>query len=164
MRHIAYISVGSNLGDRLVNCQNGIDSLTRAEDAVLIKQAPFYITEPVDYEDQNWFINSVVQIETVLDPFQLFDMLKAIEGEGGRTDTGVRFGPRTLDLDILLFDELVIASPALEIPHPRMHKRRFVLKPMCDIDPEVVHPVSKTDMKTLLNSLGDDGQRVVRYT
>ena len=104
-----------------------------------------------------------IKIETTLVPLQLLKELRTIETLAGRTDSGVKFGPRVLDLDILFYDDLVENSSGLVIPHPRMHKRRFVLKPICDIDPKLVHPVLKKDMQYLLDNLDDGGQKVVRY-
>lgn len=135
----------------------------RSGASVLKDQSWFYKTEPVDYMDQDWFINSVVKIETILDPFQLINELKSIQHDAGRKDNEIRFGPRILDLDIILYDDLIISSSDLKIPHPRMHKRRFVLRPICDIDLKIVHPVFKKDMQCLLDNLGDNTQRIVRY-
>ena len=89
-----------------------------------------------------------------LDPFELLKKLKSIEPDAGRVDDPIRFGPRILDLDIILYDDLVTNCSELIIPHPRMHKRRFVLRPICDIDPEIVHPVLKKEMQDLLDDPG----------
>ncbi len=159
-QHIAYISAGSNIGNRLENCQNGITALTESNIATLKAKSPFYITEPVDYINQDWFVNLVVKIGTRLDPFRLLDKLKSIQSNAGRNHNAERFGPRILDLDIIMYDDFVINSPELIIPHPEMHKRHFVLKPICGIDPHIVHPVLKKDMQCLLDSLDDDGQMV----
>ena len=161
--HIAYISVGSNMGDRLQNCRQGITALTRAGGSRIVAQSRIYMTEPVDYEDQDWFINMAVKLETANDPFELLDTIKSIQRAAGRIQDVIRFGPRVLDLDILFFDDLVIDSGRLVVPHPRMHQRRFVLKPICDIDPTIVHPVLKKDMQSLLNGLGQDEQKVIEY-
>ncbi|MBL7180756.1 MAG: 2-amino-4-hydroxy-6-hydroxymethyldihydropteridine diphosphokinase [Desulfobacterales bacterium] len=165
--HTAFIGVGSNLGNKRLNCRNGIDALTKSGTAVLKDQSRFYKTEPVDYEDQDWFVNAVVKIETPLDPFELLKTLKSIELRAGRIRNPIRFGPRILDLDIIFYDDLVIKTSQFEIPHPRMHKRHFVLKPICDIDPTVVHSVFKKDVRHLLDDLvdhlGEDGQKVVEY-
>jgi 2-amino-4-hydroxy-6-hydroxymethyldihydropteridine diphosphokinase len=161
-RHTAYISVGSNLGDKLENCRRGIRRLER--DEVRLKaESRIYQTEPVDYLDQDWFINIVVKIETLLDPFRLLRRLQSIQRKAGRLQDSIRFGPRVLDLDIIFYDEVVIHSAQLVIPHPRMHKRRFVLQPLCDIDPAIMHPVLKTDVRTLLNRLDDNEQRIIEY-
>lgn len=121
------------------------------------------MTEPVDYTDQDWFINAVIKIETPLDPFKLLNILKAVERGIGRIDTGIRFGPRVLDMDIILYEDRIISGKGLSVPHPRMHKRRFVLKPLCDIDPEIVHPVLKKDIQSLLNNLNDNEQRIIQH-
>ena len=162
-KHTAYISIGSNIGDKLLNCQKGIAALTKSGRSFITGQSDYYKTEPVDYTDQDWFVNSAVKIETALDPFQLFCELKAIEKETGRTEGRIKYGPRILDLDIIFYDDIVINSSKLIIPHPDMHKRRFVLKPICDIDSKLVHPVLKMDMQYLLNNLDDKHQRVVQY-
>ena len=161
--HTVYIGAGSNIGNKLLNCRNGIASLTTFGKAVLKDRSRFYRTEPVDYEEQDWFINCVVKIETTLTPFQLLSRLKAIERDAGRMNHSVRFGPRILDLDILLWDDLVFNSSELVIPHPRMHKRRFVLQPICDIDSKIIHPVLMKDMKTLLEMLDKNEQGIVAY-
>jgi 2-amino-4-hydroxy-6-hydroxymethyldihydropteridine diphosphokinase len=163
MIHTAYIGVGSNIGDKLLNCKNGIVALAKLQNTHLKKLSRCYQTEPVDYKHQDWFINCVVKIETDLDAFQLVKELKSIEHDAGRMDDTVRFGPRILDMDILLFDNIVMNSCGLIIPHPRMHKRRFVLKPICDIEPSIVHPVLHKEMRYLLADLEENGQRIIEY-
>jgi 2-amino-4-hydroxy-6-hydroxymethyldihydropteridine diphosphokinase len=161
--HIAYISVGSNLGQKVENCRSGIATLIRSGNTRLVDQSPIYRTEPVDYLDQEWFVNCVVKIETGLDPLSLLHILKSIERAAGRIKDTIRFGPRVLDLDIILFDDLVMNAPTLTVPHPRMHKRRFVLKPICDIDPDIHHPVLHRTMESLLEDLDEKGQRIIEY-
>jgi len=161
--HVAYISTGSNIGEKCRNCRQGIDALTKGGISFLRDRSLFYATEPVDYKDQDWFINIVVKIETFFDAFELLEQLKKIESKAGRIGSEKRFGPRILDMDIIFYDDLVIKSPKLVVPHPRMHKRRFVLKPICDIDPTIVHPVLQKNMKYLLDKLGVEGQRIVQY-
>ena len=158
--HIAIISVGSNIGDKLGNCRQGIDNLVESDQATLVKMSRFYRTSPVDYKEQDWFVNAAVQIETTLEPRDLLAFLQAIQLQAGRSKGGIRFGPRILDLDIIFYDCLVVKIPALEIPHPRMHKRRFVLQPICDIDPDIVHPLLNMSVKSLLNQLHDNEQEV----
>ena len=155
----AFISVGSNLGDKLENCQRGVTSLTRCGCEV-ITQSGIYRTEPVDYLDQDWFVNYVVQIDTRLEPLQLLDAIHTIQRESGRGPNKIRFGPRILDLDIVLYNSITFETSQLIIPHPRMHKRRFVLQPLCDIDPTLIHPVLNVDMLSLLHALDDDEQRI----
>ena len=161
--HIAYVSIGSNIGQKLLNCQKGIAALKDSEVSFLMAQSQFYRTEPVDYEDQDWFVNAAVKIETHADPIDLLKELMAIEAAAGRKRNAVKFGPRIIDLDIIMYDDLVMCSRELELPHPRMHKRRFVLRPMCDIGPDVIHPVLKKDMQNLLDGLDENQQKVNRY-
>ena len=161
--HTAYICVGSNLGNKLENCRQGVAELTRGKTSRLMEQSPVYQTEPVDYKDQDWFVNYVVKIETVLEPLALLGRLESIELHAGRTRDSVRFGPRVLDLDIIFYDEMVMDDPRLVIPHPRMHKRRFVLKPVCDIDPHINHPVLHCTMQSLLEKIDEEGQRIAEY-
>lgn len=160
--HSVYISVGSNIGNKCTNCQMGIAELISSETERLKNQSPYYMTEPVDFNDQDWFVNTVIEIETALTPFRLLDRIKSIEREAGRTEDLIRFGPRVLDLDMLIYDDRVIDTPRLILPHPRMHKRRFVLKPICDIDPQKVHPVLKKNMQYLLNRLNGNEQKIIR--
>ena len=162
--HIVYISVGSDLGNRLENCETGINFLLDSRKTRLLKRSRVYETEPVDYTRQEWFINLAVKIETDLDPFALLQRIRSVQRRAGRIQDTVRFGPRVLDLDILLFDDFVLDDPQLCIPHPRMHKRRFVLKPICDIDPDIIHPVLKQSMHQLLHDLDAEDQKIVEYT
>jgi 2-amino-4-hydroxy-6-hydroxymethyldihydropteridine diphosphokinase len=159
-QHRVYLSVGSNLGDKLANCQRGVEALTESGASRLMRISRFYRTSPVDYTDQDWFVNAVVEIATSLSPEPLLDTLMAIQTRMGRKTDAIRFGPRVLDLDILLFDEHVIQTSRLTIPHPRMHKRAFVLQPICDIDPLIIHPVLGKTMGALLDALDVDGQQV----
>jgi 2-amino-4-hydroxy-6-hydroxymethyldihydropteridine diphosphokinase len=151
------------MGDRLLNCRQGAEALTNAGNSRILAQSRIYTTEPVDYEDQDWFINLMVKLETAHDPFQLLDHIEHIQQDAGRMQDVIRFGPRILDLDIILYDDRIIDSDRLVVPHPRMHKRRFVLRPICDIDPTIVHPVLKQEMQFLLKSLGDKEQKVFEY-
>ena len=162
--HTVYISVGANLGDKLDNCRKGVRALTQFRDIVLQSQSRIYQTAPVDYTEQDWFVNFVIKITTTLDPHALLKRIQQVQVQAGRAKDTVRFGPRLLDLDILLFDDLVLASPNLTIPHPRMHKRRFVLVPMCDIDPELLHPQLQQTMQSLLDGLDDPSQLIREIT
>lgn len=159
--HVAIVSVGSNLGDKLDNCLKGIGALTGKGKSRLVGLSRFFRTSPVDFTDQAWFVNAVIKVTTALEPLPLLDELIAIQRRMGRRVDTVRFGPRVLDLDILLFDDLILTTTRLKIPHPRMHKRAFVLQPMCDIDPHIVHPVLGETVATLLSRLDDDGQQVI---
>jgi len=160
-RHTAYLSVGSNLGDKLGNCLNGIAALAAAGESEIQACSRFYRTSPVDYTDQDWFVNAAVKIATGLEPSDLLHQLKGIQQNMGRKADAIRFGPRVLDLDILLYDERIIRTQSLEIPHPRMHKRAFVLQPICDINPTIMHPVLGRSAADLLASLEDGAQQII---
>lgn len=154
----AYVSIGSNLGDREQNCLKAIDALISAPGVTLVAQSPLYETEPVDFKDQDWFVNGVLKIETDMTPQLLLVTLKEIEKKLGRRRHSIRFGPRVIDLDIILYDKVTMATPELEIPHPRMHERRFVLKPICDIDPNLRHPILHQTMRELNDAVDDRDQ------
>lgn len=138
-------------------------ALIRDNRCRLVAQSGTYSTEPVDYVDQDWFVNYVVKIETERDPFSLLELLTSIERNVGRVRGGTRFGPRVLDLDIIFYDNLIIDAPQLKIPHPRMHERHFVLRPVCDISPNMVHPVFKKKLQSLLDALDKTGQGVRKH-
>lgn len=156
--NIAYLSTGSNLADKLANCQNGLSALGASPGVLLEAVSGFYLTAPMDYLDQPWFVNAAARIRTSLDPFGLLKLLKILERRLGRKHRGVRFGPRVLDFDILFFNDAVLASPRLAIPHPRLHLREFVLRPLCDLNPGLVHPVLGKTAACLLAELGSGGE------
>ena len=138
--HTVYLALGSNLGDRLANLKQAIDSLTpqmevRAKSSV-------YETPPWGYEDQPKFLNQVVKAKTYLDPEPLLKHLKRLEVALGR-QASFPNGPRLIDMDILFYDELIVNTPSLVIPHPRLHERGFVLLPLMDISPDLVHPLNR---------------------
>ncbi len=160
----AYIAIGSNLGDKQVNCARGIAALNRVPGISVTARAKYYKTAPVDFTDQDWFVNTAVKVETRLAADDLLRQLKKIEQAAGRTKSGIRFGPRVLDMDIIFLGDLIFKSDRLEIPHPRMHKRRFVLEPICDIDPTAMHPVLEKPVKTLLAQIADPDQAIVELT
>jgi 2-amino-4-hydroxy-6-hydroxymethyldihydropteridine diphosphokinase len=144
-----------------MNCGKGIELVVKCESIRVLEKSPFYETEPVGVKDQQWFINGVLKISTLMAPEKLLKTLKDIECQVGRTPQGLRFGPRVLDLDILLYGEAIMDFPDLIIPHPRMHQRRFVLQPMCDLAPDMRHPVSGKTMRDLLGRLDDADQKVM---
>jgi len=145
-----FISIGSNIGEKYANCMMGIEHISRLHGTEVVDIANFYKTAPVDYTDQEWFVNSALKIETELDPHTLMVILKKIEQELGQYEKTVRFGPRILDLDIIFYQDMVIDREELTIPHPRMDKRCFVLKPLCDIAPGIIHPVLGSSAEKLL--------------
>ncbi len=161
--HIAYIAVGSNMGEKKQNCLDGLDRFAETGRIEILAVSEFYKTEPVDYVDQDWFVNAVAKVSTTLDPLDLLKVLMDAEITLGRRRDTVRFGPRVIDLDIIFYDQRVIDSPRLVVPHPRMHKRRFVLAPICDIEPELLHPVLNVTVKELLENLDVSGQDLARF-
>jgi 2-amino-4-hydroxy-6-hydroxymethyldihydropteridine diphosphokinase len=151
--HIAYIALGSNLGDRRASIEGALTALAEAPGIRLVRTSSIIETAPVGGPGgQGAYLNGVVEVRTSLSAEELLDALQLIENRFGR-ERSVRWGPRTLDLDLLLYDDAVIESQRLAVPHPRMHERRFVLEPLCDIAPDVVHPVLGCTARELLERL-----------
>jgi len=148
-----YMSIGSNLGDRVANLNRAMACLDELGQFVR-KVSPFYSTEPVGFEDQPWFLNVVLALDTDLRPLELLEHCQGIENSLGRVRT-FRDAPRTVDLDILLFGNRVIDRPGLKIPHPRMAERRFVLKPLARIAPDAIHPILGKNIRSLLAACPD---------
>jgi 2-amino-4-hydroxy-6-hydroxymethyldihydropteridine diphosphokinase len=159
MNAIAYLSLGSNLGNREQNLGEAVRRASVLGRVVAISW--FYETEPVEVTDQPWFLNCVLALETTAEPAQLMRELLRIENQMGRQRL-VKKGPRSIDIDILLFGDAVVNTPDLTIPHPEMTRRRFVLEPLAEIAPELLHPVSQKTVKLLLTELAP-GQRVQKY-
>ncbi|MFK5954608.1 MAG: 2-amino-4-hydroxy-6-hydroxymethyldihydropteridine diphosphokinase [Desulfobacterium sp.] len=158
-----FISIGSNMGDKYDNCIKGIELLSQLDHTSVTHVSPFYQTDPVDFTDQDWFVNGMVRITTPLSPVDLMASLKAIEQALGQFEKSVRFGPRLIDLDIVFYDNLVMNQETVILPHPRMHTRRFVLKPLCDIDASIIHPVLKQTAQNLLDELKEGEQNILPY-
>ncbi|MBI9088294.1 MAG: 2-amino-4-hydroxy-6-hydroxymethyldihydropteridine diphosphokinase [Desulfobacterium sp.] len=160
----AYLSIGSNLGDKYENCLQGVDKVDALEQTRVVGVSKFYRTEPVDFLDQAWFVNGALKIETTLAPLLLIQRLKETERLMGQMEKEVRFGPRIIDLDIIFYGTTVMDTNILTIPHPRMHERCFVLKPLCDLETDMVHPVLGETMAGLLKRIENDhGQEVMEY-
>jgi 2-amino-4-hydroxy-6-hydroxymethyldihydropteridine diphosphokinase len=158
-KHLVYLSLGSNLGDRLDHLQKAIESL---EDFGHVKKiSSVYETDPWGYEDQPAFYNQVAMIETELEPLELLHDIKQVELKMGRTPT-FRYGPRVIDIDILLFDDIVFTKPELTIPHPEMKNRAFVLVPLLEIAPLLSIPGEKASIKNLLDRIGMTGIRKIQ--
>ena len=155
---VVFLCLGSNMGDRQDRIAGGLVELERSGVSVETRSS-VYETEPVGGEDQPWFLNQVIRGTTRLAPIELLDTCKRIESLFGREPTLVRFGPRTLDVDILLYGDRVITGERLTIPHPRMHERRFVLVPLVEIAPRLVDPRDGREYAGILERL-DEGKKV----
>ena len=153
MPHLAFIALGSNLGDRRGTLEGAVAALSSTSGVVVRKVSSFHETEPVGGPPgQGLFLNAAAVLETSLDPFGLLQVLREIEERFGRTRT-VRWGERTLDLDLLLFDDRIVDTPELTVPHPRLTERRFVLEPLAEVAPDAVEPVTKRTINDLLADL-----------
>jgi len=152
---ICYIGIGSNLGDALRNCRHAVESLSLAKRIEITRVSSFYKTEPVGIENQNLFINAVVEIKTTLSARNLFQNLQNIEKDMGRKKE-VKGGPRIIDLDLLFYGQGVIQDADLIVPHPEIQKRRFVLEPLCEIASYFIHPVFGVSIRGLKNRLSDN--------
>ena len=147
-----YIGIGSNQGDSLENCRLAIEGIVADGRNRLIQCSSFYRTEPVGKKDQDWFVNGVVFVETSLGPEDLLEFLLSLEKKMGRI-RGEQWGPRVIDLDILFYGEEVIEEEGLQIPHPRLHERRFVLIPLTEISPDLKHPRLGKTVSQILSEL-----------
>jgi 2-amino-4-hydroxy-6-hydroxymethyldihydropteridine diphosphokinase len=152
-----YLSLGSNLGERLRYLKKAIEKIGEADSVIIRKVSPVYETAPVGKPDQPRFFNLAVLIETSLPPLPLLDFLLEIEKKLGR-ERKEKWGSRTIDLDILLYDELITHSVRLTLPHPRMHQRRFVLVPLAQINPHLFHPLLKKSVAEILRLCPDESE------
>lgn len=145
----AFVGLGSNLGDRAANLRKAVASLREAPGVAVKRVSSFVETRPWGGPPQPDFLNAAAQLETHLAPRDLLQVLLTIEARLGRA-RGERWGPRVIDLDLLLYDDETVSEPDLRVPHPLMHERLFALGPLCEIAPDAVHPVLGKDIRTLL--------------
>ena len=150
---IAYIGLGSNLGRKKANIRRAIKLLSKNKDIKILKISSLYETEPVGYVKQDWFVNSCLKAETNLSPRQLLSVLKNVEKKLKRKRRFIKWGPRTIDLDILFYNNLKLKTKDLVIPHPEMHKRAFVLIPLMELEPNFIHPTKRKSILELLANL-----------
>jgi 2-amino-4-hydroxy-6-hydroxymethyldihydropteridine diphosphokinase len=153
-----YLGLGSNVGEREHQLARALEALDSPQIRIT-RWSPVYETEPMDVRDQRWFLNLVAEAETTLFPLQLLHRIARVETQLGRRRLQPK-GPRTIDIDILLFGQAVLSTPALEIPHPRFRQRRFVLAPLADLAPGLRDPVTRKTVRELLAGL--EGQVVRR--
>ncbi|MCD6306006.1 MAG: 2-amino-4-hydroxy-6-hydroxymethyldihydropteridine diphosphokinase [Deltaproteobacteria bacterium] len=157
---LAYIGIGSNMGKSLQNCYKAIDFIDQTDDCSVAKISAFYRTEPQGAACRDWYVNGVIEIETSLDPHELLNALLSIEAGMGRVRRQ-KWEARIIDLDIIFYDDAIIRQPDLQVPHPLMHERRFVLVPMARLNPGWIHPVLGKSMAELLTDLDARGQAVL---
>jgi len=156
MESIAFIGIGSNVGDKIENCTRAITEINRCKQNRLVAESSLYKTEPIGYTQQDWFINCVIEIKTSFTAYQLLNVLEDIEISMGR-ERILKWGPRIIDLDILFFDDEIIRCKGLTIPHPEVQNRAFVLIPLCEIAGNYVHPLLKKSIAQLAADLGNGG-------
>jgi len=154
---VGFVGIGSNLGNPVVNCLRAIELVSSLDKVKLIQKSSLYRTEPVGFSGQDWFVNCVIEIRTVLPVYSMLNALQQIESSMDRIRVE-KWGPRTIDLDILLYGQDILEDDELVIPHPELHKRRFVLAPLCEIAPYFVHPTFGISVKELLDGLQDKSE------
>ncbi len=155
----AYIGIGANLGHKIENCKRAVSLMGQLKGCLVEAQSSFFRTEPVGVEGQDSYVNGVVRLETDLSAEELLKRLLDIEADMGRVRLK-KWDARVIDLDVLLFGSRIIQKPHLMVPHPLMHLRRFVLAPLVEIAPGLVHPVLHKSMRVLLEELPPEGQAV----
>ena len=151
---ICYIGIGSNLGDPLHNCKHAVGEISRVDGILLTSASSFYSTEPVGNESQNYFVNAVVEIKTILSAQQILRALHEIEIAMGRK-IEAKGAPRIIDLDILFYGQDIINEDNLTVPHPQMYMRRFVLEPLAEIASYLIHPAFSVSVRGLKERLND---------
>lgn len=158
MKYKAFLSLGSNVGDKEKNLETGLDFLTENSNVELIHSSRIYETEPMYNKNQENFYNQTIKVRTVLSPAELLGFIKLIELKSGRRISHARNMPRTLDIDILTVDDIVMNSPGLVLPHPHLKERKFVLEPWAEIAPEFEVPTLDKTVQELLNTTEDTSE------
>lgn len=161
MYNAVYLGIGSNQGDKYKNCTLAIENICACGNNQLIKQSSFYLTEPWGHREQDDFINLVIKMQTSFSPFDLLFFLQGIERKLIKKKNN-KWGPRTIDIDILFYNDQSLESPQLTIPHPLLHQRGFVLIPLKEIAPHLKHPVFNQTISQLLDRLSD-GKCVIKF-
>lgn len=151
-----FVGLGTNVGDRAPMVDRAIEALDAASDIDVVARASLYETEPVGPVDQPWFLNTVVEIRTTLAPHDLLTQLKEIERDLGRRQHGRRWGPREIDLDLLLYGDSIVETSELVVPHPELPRRRFALAPLAELAPDAVHPGLGRSVERLLRECADE--------
>lgn len=155
MPHQVYIGIGSNLGNKRENYLEALERIAKIPKTRIIKESSVYESQPHG-DAKEWYINGVIEIETEVKPELLLNKFKNIERAMGRKKVRKKWGARIIDLDLLLYDSLVLNKKNLKIPHPEMHQRKFVLIPLSELAPQVIHPVLSASISELLVSVKDD--------
>jgi len=151
---ICFIGIGSNMMQPAKRCQEAVDRIEHIDGIKVLRTSSLYRSEPLGFTDQDWFVNAVIEVRTVLWPHQLLDVLKKLEMAMGRMET-IKWGPRIIDLDILLYGQQIVQKDTLIIPHPQLHRRRFALLPLCEIAEYTIHPAFGVSIRGLLDRLLD---------
>ena len=162
-RITGFLGLGTNIGDRKKNLARALTSLNNRPDLTILRTSRIYETEPWGLVDQPKFLNRVAEIATSISPRELLERVKKLETDMGR-EAGPRFGPRLIDIDILLLEDQVVDEPDLQIPHARLHERAFVLVPLAEIAPESIHPVICTTIEIEYSEVNFEPQKIYRAT
>ena len=158
-----FLSLGTNIGDRLHNLEKVYFLIEMEEKINIISKSKIYETSPVENLNQEYFLNQIIKIDTDIEPLQLLNLIKSIENQMGRIKLKKKYMPRIIDIDILAYDQLILNSNKLSIPHPKIKSRKFILKPWSDIDPNYILSNSKSTIKELLDNLSHLKDEVKEY-
>jgi 2-amino-4-hydroxy-6-hydroxymethyldihydropteridine diphosphokinase len=158
---IAYIGIGSNMGKSQGNCREAIETIGALDECSIISVSGFYLTEPVGVEAQDWYVNSVVSMSTAMPAQDLLKTLLQVEKDMGRVRIE-KWGPRIIDLDLLLYGDELLDDEGIKVPHPLMHLRKFVMAPMTELAPELIHPALGKTMAELYGEIEGESQVIKR--